>query len=101
MCRNIKLLFHFEPPATEEETRASALQYVRKLSGVQKPSMANRAAFEQAVEEITSITTRLLHHELHPPQAPPRSRDVERERAKERGQDRDARTRAKILASVG
>lgn len=99
MCRNIKLLFHFEPPATEDEIRASALQYVRKLSGTQKPSMANRAAFERAVDEITSITTRLLHHELHPPHAPPRSREVERERAKKRGLDRERRTRAKILAS--
>ena len=99
MCRNIKLLFHFEPPATEEEIRASALQYVRKLSGSQKPSAANRAAFERAVEEITAISTRLLHHDLCPPHAPPRTRDAERERAKKRGQDRESRMRAKILAS--
>lgn len=101
MCRNIKLLFHFEPPATEDEIRASALQYVRKLSGLQKPSAANRQAFDRAVDEITSITTRLLKHELHvPPHQPPRTREVERERAKKRGEDRDARMRAKILGAT-
>ncbi len=101
MCRNIKLLFHFEPPATDEEIRASALQYVRKLSGVQKPSKENSAAFDRAVQEITDITTRLLRHDLHPPHNhPPRSREVEKERAKKRGQDRETRMRAKILAET-
>jgi hypothetical protein len=96
MCRNIKLLFHFEPPATEDEIRASALQYVRKVSGIQKPTAANREAFERAVDEITAITTRLLLDELEP-KGPPRDRDEERERAKKRGQAREARMRAAIL----
>lgn len=96
MCRNIKLLFHFEPPASEDEIRASALQYVRKVSGIQKPSQANREAFERAVEEITNITRRLLLEDLEP-KGPPRDRDLERERAKERGKQREARLRAQIL----
>jgi hypothetical protein len=98
MCRNIKLLFHFEPPATDDEIRASALQYVRKLSGQVKPTAKNQPAFDKAVEEITAITHRLLHHDLAPPHAPPRSRELEKERAKKRGQDRDVRMRKKILA---
>ncbi len=96
MCRNIKVLFHFEPPATEDEIRASALQYVRKVSGQTRPSEANREAFERAVEEITNITRRLLLEELEA-KGPPRDRDVERERAKERGKKREARLRAQIL----
>ena len=98
MCRNIKLLFHFEPPATDDEIRASALQYVRKLSGQVKPTAANKPAFERAVDQITEITTRLLRDELSPPTSPPRSRDVEKERAKKRGMDREQRIRAKLLA---
>lgn len=96
MCRNIKLLFNFEPPATDEEIRASALQYVRKVSGIQRPSAADREAFERAVDEVTAITTRLLREELKV-KGPPRDRDVERERARERGQQREARLRAQIL----
>ena len=94
MCRNIKLLYNFAPPATDEEIHASALQYVRKVSGQQKPSEANRAAFERAVAEVTAITVRLLREELHT-KAQPRDREIERERAKERGQARDARILAK------
>ncbi len=97
MCRNIKVLFHFEPPATEEEIRASALQYVRKVSGIQRPTAANREAFERAVEEVTAITRRLLLEELEAPKGPPRDRDEEREKARARGQQRDARLRAQIL----
>jgi hypothetical protein len=94
MCRNIKLLYNFAPPATDEEIAASALQYVRKVSGQQKPSEANRAAFERAVAEVTAITRRLLREELQT-KAPPRDREVERERARERGQEREARILAK------
>ncbi|TNF24056.1 MAG: DUF2277 domain-containing protein [Deltaproteobacteria bacterium] len=97
MCRNIKLLFNFEPPATEAEIRASALQYVRKVSGLQKPSAANQAACDRAVAEIAAITRRLLLDELET-RATPRDRAVERERAKARGQDREVRLRARIAA---
>lgn len=101
MCRNIKLLFHFEPPATEAEIRASALQYVRKLSGTNAPSAANREAFDRAVDAIAAISTRLLLEELVPPHGPPRTREAEAERAKKRGRDRDARFRSKVLAERG
>jgi hypothetical protein len=97
MCRNIKLLFHFDPPATPEEMRASSLQYVRKVSGMVKPNEANKAAFDRAVNEITAITQRLLLEELEA-RGEPRSREVERERAKKRGEARDIRIREKILA---
>jgi hypothetical protein len=90
MCRNIKLLFNFEPPATEQEIHASALQYVRKVSGIQKPSEANRAAFERAVEQITGITRKLLLEELET-KGDPRDREIERERARARGREREAR----------
>lgn len=96
MCRNIKLLYNFEPPATESEIEASALQYVRKVSGMRKPSQANEAAFERAVAEITAITRRLLLEELDT-SASPRDREVERQRAKERFEARDARTRKQLL----
>jgi len=97
MCRSIKLLYNFEPPATEKEIRASALQYVRKVSGMRTPSAANQAAFDRAVEEITAITTRLLLEELET-RANPRDRETERERAKARGQAREARIRATLEA---
>jgi len=97
MCRNIKLLYNFEPPATEEEIRASALQYVRKVSGMRKPSQANQEAFDAAVEEITDTTRRLLLEQLET-SADPRDRDEERRRARERGRQREARMRAKIAA---
>ena len=80
MCRNIRLLFNFDPPTTEEEMRAAARQYVRKVSGASKPSRANEAPFERAVEEVTRATRALLG-ELET-QAQPRSREVEKERAK-------------------
>ncbi len=96
MCRNIKLLFNFAPPATDEEIRASALQYVRKISGVQKPSGRNTESFERAVGEITAITRRLLLDELAT-NATPRDREIEKERAKERGQARDERVRTRML----
>jgi hypothetical protein len=82
MCRNIKTLFNFEPPATEDEIRASALQFVRKLSGFGRPSQANQVAFDRAVEEVSDAARRLLTS-LHT-QSPPRDRAVEAERAKER-----------------
>ena len=96
MCRNIKLLYNFEPPATREEIEASALQYVRKVSGMRKPAKANAAAFERAVREITAITERLLLEELET-NAGPRDREVEKARAKERGRKREARMRAQLL----
>ncbi|HVX75388.1 MAG TPA: DUF2277 domain-containing protein [Bradyrhizobium sp.] len=82
MCRNIKTLFNFEPPATEEEIRASALQFVRKLSGFNKPSQANEAVFERAVAEVADAARRLLTS-LHT-HAPTRDREIEAEKAKER-----------------
>ena len=86
MCRNIKTLHNFAPPATDEEIRASALQYVRKLSGSSKPSRANQAVFDHAVEEITSATTRLLASLVT--SAQPRTREAEAAKAKERGRQR-------------
>ena len=82
MCRNIKTLFNFEPPATEAEIHASALQFVRKLSGFNSPSQANEAAFDRAVAEVTAAAQRLLAS-LHT-HAPTRDRAVEAEKAKER-----------------
>jgi hypothetical protein len=82
MCRNIKTLFNFEPPATDAEIQASALQFVRKLSGFNKPSQANEAAFNLAVEEVASAAHRLFAS-LHT-HAPARDRAVEAEKAKER-----------------
>src|SRR5205085_6024744 len=82
MCRNIKPLFNFEPPATPDEVRASALQFVRKISGFSHPSHANEAAFEEAVEEITAVARKMLKRlETN---APPRSREVEAAKARER-----------------
>lgn len=95
MCRNIKLLYNFAPPATEEEIQASALQYVRKVSGMHVPSAANRAAFERAVEEVAAVTRRLLIDELKTTAAP-RDRLVEAERARARGRARDARIRSAL-----
>jgi hypothetical protein len=86
MCRNIRTLHNFDPPATEEEVRASALQYVRKLSGTNTPSLANREAFTQAVDEVAAASTKLLGSLVT--NAPARSREVEAERARERAQKR-------------
>ncbi len=93
MCRNIKLLYNFDPPVTEEEIHASALQYVRKVSGMQVPSAANRPAFDRAVAEVAEITRRLLVDDLKTTSRP-RDRLVEAERARARGRARDARIRA-------
>ncbi len=82
MCRNIKTLANFEPPATEDEIRASALQFVRKLSGTNKPSKANEEAFNQALEDVTAAATELIRSlKIN---APPRNREEERQKAKER-----------------
>jgi len=86
MCRNIKTLHNFEPPATAEEIDAAALQYVRKLSGATKPSKANEAAFARAVEEVAAASRRLLQSLVTA--APPRDREVEAERARERSRQR-------------
>ena len=86
MCRNIKTLANFEPPATDDEVRASALQFVRKLSGTTRPSRANEAAFNQAVDEVTAAARRLI--ESLQINAPPRNRDEEARKAKERSRQR-------------
>jgi hypothetical protein len=86
MCRNIKTLFNFEPPATEDEIRASALQFVRKLSGFSRPSQANEAVFNLAVEEVSASARRLLTS-LHT-HAPARDREIEAEKARERSRQR-------------
>jgi hypothetical protein len=86
MCRNIKTLFNFEPPATEDEIHASALQFVRKLSGFNKPSQANAEAFDRAVAEVSDSARRLLAS-LHT-HAPARDRETEAERARERSRQR-------------
>ena len=88
MCRNIRTLFNFEPPATEEEVRDSALQFVRKLSGFAKPSRANDAAFSQAVEEVTEAARRLLAS--LETASPARDREVEAMKARERARERFA-----------
>ena len=89
MCRNIKLLFNFQPPATDEEIGAAALQFVRKVSGFNKPSSANQAAFDAAIEEITRTSRKLLES-LHTT-ASPRSRDIEAAKARARSAARFAR----------
>jgi hypothetical protein len=88
MCRNIKTLANFEPPATDEEIRASALQFVRKLSGSSRPSKANEAIFNRAVDEVTEVAERLIRSLTI--NAPPRNREVEAEKAKERSRQRYA-----------
>src|SRR5262245_45312865 len=80
MCRNIKTLFNFAPPATDEEIRASSLQFVRKLSGFNRPARGNEAAFHRAVEEVTTVARKLLDSLLTT--AEPRNRDVEAQRAR-------------------
>jgi hypothetical protein len=88
MCRNIRTLHNFEPPATEDEIRASAIQYVRKISGFTKPSRANAEAFERAVDDVTAVTTRLLGELVT--NAPPKDREVEAAKARERSAARYA-----------
>ncbi len=82
MCRNIKVLVNFEPTATHDEIRASALQFVRKLSGTTKPSKANEAAFNQAVDEVYEAAHKLVHSMIV--NSPPRNREVEAQKARER-----------------
>ena len=88
MCRNIRTLFNFEPPATEDEIRASALQFVRKLSGFAKPSRANEAAFDRAVDEVAEVARRLL--ESLETASPARNRDIEAAKARARARERYA-----------
>jgi hypothetical protein len=86
VCRNIKMLFNFDPPVTEEEVRAASIQFVRKISGFNKPSKANEAAFLTAVEEVAVISSRLLSSLAT--NAPPRSREEEAAKAKARNLER-------------
>jgi len=88
MCRNIRVLANFEPPATDDEIRASALQFVRKLSGTTRPSRANEEAFNQAVEEVTNAATKLIESLVTT--SNPRNREEERRKAQERSQRRFA-----------
>jgi hypothetical protein len=88
MCRNIKTLYNFEPPATEQEVRDAAIQYVRKISGFTKPSQANTEAFERAVDEITAISTRLLDELVT--SAPAKDREVEAAKHRARSAQRFA-----------
>jgi hypothetical protein len=88
MCRNIKTLANFEPPATGDEVRASALQFVRKLSGMNKPSRVNEAAFNRAVDEVTDAAQRLITSLAT--NAPPRNREEEARKAQERARERFA-----------
>jgi hypothetical protein len=88
MCRNIRTLYNFDPPATEDEVRSAALQYVRKISGFTKPSAANAEAFERAVEEVTAASSRLLGELVT--SAPPKDREAEAAKAKARAAARYA-----------
>lgn len=89
MCRNIKTLFNFDPPASDDEIRAASLQFVRKLSGYNAPSKANEAAFSLAVEEVAASASRLLN--ALATTAPPRDRETEAEKAKRRAAERFSR----------
>jgi hypothetical protein len=86
MCRNIKTLYNFEPPASDDEIRAASLQFVRKLSGFNKPSRANEEVFQQAVEDVARIARDLLDSLVT--RAPPRDREIETARARERAAQR-------------
>jgi hypothetical protein len=88
MCRNIHTLFNFEPPATDDEVRGAALQYVRKVSGFTKPSQANETAFERAVDEVAAVTARLIDELVT--NAPPKDRELEAQRKRERAAKRFA-----------
>ena len=88
MCRNIRTLHNYEPPASEEEIRASAVQYVRKISGSTKPSKANAEAFDRAVDEVADVTARLLGELVT--SAPPKDREVEAAKARARAAERYA-----------
>jgi hypothetical protein len=88
MCRNIRTLYNFEPPATDEEVREAALQYVRKISGYNKPSRANAEAFERAVDDVAAVTGRLLGDLVT--SAPPKDREVEAAKRRARAEQRFA-----------
>ena len=88
MCRNIRTLFNFDPPATDEEIRASSEQFVRKLSGFAKPSKANEAAFERAIEDVFKVARRLI--DSLETSSPPRDREVEAQKARARAAERFA-----------
>ena len=88
MCRNIRSLYNFEPPATDEEVRSAALQYVRKISGFTKPSKANEKAFEEAVDAVAEASARLLGQLVT--SAPPKDREVEAAKARARAEQRFA-----------
>jgi hypothetical protein len=88
MCRNIRTLYNFEPPATDEEVRAAAIQYVRKISGFTKPSRANEVAFDRAIEEVTAVSARLLGELVT--DAAPKDREVEAAKARARAAQRFA-----------
>jgi hypothetical protein len=90
MCRNIRTLANFDPPATDDEIRASALQFVRKLSGVNTPSRANETAFNQAIDEVSEAARRLVRSLKTT--APPRNREEEAQKARERSRQRFAQT---------
>ena len=90
MCRNIRVLHNFEPPATSDEVQAAALQYVRKVSGAAKPSAANQAAFDQAVATVAAATQELLDALVTT--APPKDREIEAAKAKARAAERYGRT---------
>ena len=92
MCRSIRTLFNFEPPATDDEIRAAALQFVRKLSGYTRPAKVNEAVFERAVDEVSAAARRLL--ESMETNSPPRDRDIEAEKAKARARARFTRAAA-------
>lgn len=96
MCRNIRVLHNFEPPTTDQEIEAAALQYVRKVSGMTKPSQANQDAVMQAVAEVAAVTRSLLDSLVT--SAPPKDRVVEQEKARERGQ---RRVEQQVRAAVG
>ncbi len=89
MCRNIRQLHNFEPPATDDEVRASAIQFVRKVGGFTKPSKANQEAFDRAVEDVTAVTTRYLGELVT--NAPPKDREIEAAKARARSAERYAR----------
>ncbi len=96
MCRNIKTLFNFEPPATDEEIAASSLQYVRKVSGFTRPSQANREAFDKAVREVARITRELV--DALETRTAPRDREVEAARARARGAERRAGLETRVAS---
>jgi hypothetical protein len=98
MCRSIKCLAHYEPPATEEEIRASALQFVRKLSGDAKPSRANEATFDAAVDEVTAAAARLIQSLAS--SGPPKNREAEARKARERSQKRFGPPKASAVAAT-